>query len=192
MPFKSRPLWHSSRWFLARSCRISVALSRTSCPRESMLPRPRLGGDCASRSITFSSITPFASRLIGLYSSCIEYQFTTMRQNANHRFSLRPKKSGNTAAGVPRLTGEGVNHLPGAAAVTNRDQVSQTSVLCCCPYFAMHLLLDPPYPLYSCGHRFPHMEMRGWLRNSIGVSQEMSGGERQMRHRRLVLPPLDS
>ena len=57
-----------------------------------------------------------------------------MRRNANHGNRSRPKKSGNTAAGIPRPTGEGVNHLPGAGAVANRDQVSET------PFF-VHLVL---------------------------------------------------
>ena len=46
-----------------------------------------------------------------------------MRRSANGRVSSRPKKSGNTAAGIPRPSGEAV-HLPGAGAVANRDQVS--------------------------------------------------------------------
>ena len=91
--------------------------------RESMQPRPRLGGDSPRAPITFPSTTHHVLGLAALRISCIYWRLTTMRQSANGRVSSRPKKSGNTAAGIPRPSGEAV-HLPGAGAVANRDQVS--------------------------------------------------------------------
>lgn len=147
--------------------------------RESMLPRPRLGGDSPRMLITFPSTTRHVLGLAGLRVSCIYWRLITMRRSANDRVSSRPKKSGNTAAGIPRPSGEGV-HLPGAGAVANRDQVSAVLLF----YFVFLFPFVLPRPFFACAVASPvhsRRRMLGWLGTGFHVAG-CERGDRQMSH----------
>lgn len=152
-----------------------------------MLPRPKKKGSVATaprNPVTWSSV----NHDLGLESGgimpmvhLIAINFI-MPRSANRRVPSRPKKSGNTAAGVPRPTGEGVNHLPGAGAVANRDQVSPPSASCC-PCFIHAPAPEPLFPRTLVTLDLPSVE-NAWM----GWAQGLAWAERRAGSTANALP----